>query len=291
VVDEALTKTNTGVTLPARQLGSTLLPRGLVEHAKLLGKHKQVAYDFDHVLHVLELDDGWRTVVVERDACGFDRCCEQLVEVDAAIVQAENQLRRGDCPRRTLGVWKSGPRFGQLKIPTKLAPAECLELVAQQDRYDAAAREVETLKATRRHLRMMLGADEPMPRRLLALGPAKTPGKTAAVEMLAFLQAMQTKLGGHADLMLARCVAQLETNLREYESVERFGFAPGSKCIVVADPRDDDKTDRLATVADVVVAERRRTWGEEIWWHERNVVDAKTGEETVVTVERLKAAS
>ena len=245
-----------------------------------------IAFDFDRSLHAFTAADGTRIVIVKPDAHGFDLLCEQRVEMLAAFAQAQRDLAGVDNPRKTLGVWKSGPKFGAVKLPAKLPPAQCIEVLAQQDRYDAQARKVEQMRADLRHLELYIAESDPLPSRVTKLCPRETPdGKDEAVKLRTFLQAQPDSA---SRLMFGKCIEQLDANLRAYESVELHGFAPGSKCIVVADPRDDE-VDWLATVTDVVVAEKQRTWGEEIWWHERVVVDAKTGEEMTLMVQRLKA--
>jgi hypothetical protein len=258
---------------------------GFVEDPRSLGEVDPRAYDFSRVLYSSALEDGRRTVVVEPHANAFKLCCTEIVELDAKITAAERELGRENCPRRTLGVWKSGPKLGQLRLSAKLSPEECIALLDQQERYDVEARKVEVLKADRRHLRLYIDTSKLVPQFVIDLRPAKTPDKKAAVDMLAFVQETRAKLQT-GQRFFDKCITQLEANLRAYESVERHGFAPGTRCIVEA--RDEGEVDWLGTVADVHVDESR-SWGEDVWWHERDIVDVLIGETMRVSVERLKA--
>lgn len=286
-VDEALTKTG----MPT---GASVYPMGAVAQAYTLGKYQRAVFDFDNILHVCDLSDGWRTIVVEPDPLAFDLVCTQRAELLATIERAEQELRGVDNPRKTLGVWKSGPKFGTLKLPAKLPPEQCVEMLAQQDRYDAAARKVEALRADLQHLERLLAASEPIPERIMKLCPRETPdGKGEAVKLLGLLrvQADASKrflFGAWAtSFIFNKCIAQLEKGLHEYESVEQFGFAPRSRCIFVGDPRDGE-TDCEVEIEDVIVSRAERWSAEPKWWHERDVIDVNTGDRLCVSVTRLR---
>lgn len=263
-------------------------------------KYRLAAYDFERALHVCDLDDDRRTVIVDTYAGGFALCCEQRTALIEKLAQAERELRGVDNPRKTLGVWKSGPKFGQLKLSGKLhSPSMCLALLAQQDRYDAQARKVEVIKADVDRLNDLFAESEPIPECVTKLCPRETPdGKDEAVKLLGLVRTTAMRIGRTSwRSMFEKCVAQLEKNLREYESVELHGFAPRSRCILLADPNEPGDVDREVEVSDVIVSRgdrwqaRQRT--DLKWWeHERDVVYRyDIGQCFTVNVRCLKAVS
>jgi hypothetical protein len=286
-VDEALTKTGTSAASgPMDDVRRAMLVVGT-----------QHPFDFDHDLRLYVCADGRRDVVVNRTDRGFDLCCEQRAEMVETLSQAERELSKVTNPRKVYGVWKSGPKFGALKLPAKLPPAECVETLAQQDRYDAAARKVEAFRADLRHIERLLAASEPIPERVTKLCPRETPGgKEDAIKLLGFLkmQCDSTKRFAFgtwsSQFMFDKCIAQLERGLREYESVEQFGFAPRSRCMFIGDPRDGE-TDCEVEIEDVIVSRGDRWSTEPTWWHERDVIESSTGHRFTVSVERLRATS
>jgi hypothetical protein len=174
-----------------------------------------------------------------------------------------------------------------LKLAAGLPPEQCVEVLARQDKYDAAARKVEALRADLQHLEMLLGADESIPERVTKLCPRETSeGKDEAVKLLGFLREQPDS--ARRSLMFDKCCKQLEANLREYESVEIHGFAPRSRCIFVGDPRDGE-TDCEVEIEDVTVSRNERWSAEPGWWHERDVIDVNTGDRLCVSVTRLRA--
>jgi hypothetical protein len=274
-VDEALTKTGEPLSIDVSALA-------------WFASGKLTAYALGHVLRVFEPVDGTRIAAVVGSPTGFDLCCEQRAALIETLTQAEHDLRGVDNPRKTLGVWKSGPKFGQLKLAAKLPPEQCVEVLTQQDQYDTQARKVEALRADLRHLEMLLAESEPIPERVTKLCPRETPnGKEDAIKLLGMLRMQTThrSFSGHANgLMFDKCISQLESYLREYESVERYGFAPGSRCTFVG----DGETDSEVEIEDVIVSRGERWSAEPVWWHERDVVFSN-GDRSCVAVSRLRA--
>jgi hypothetical protein len=250
---------------------------------------RRLAFDFDHVLHLFRGGEGWRSVIVEPDACSFDLCCTQLIEMHDVLAAEYAHERDIENPRHKLGIWKSGPKFGQLKLPAKLPPEQCVEILAQQERYDAQARKVSQLVDDMRELERHFASDEPIPERVTKLCPRETPnGHTDALALLGLMRETAKRLCS-CERFLGKCISQLEKYLREYESVETYGFAPRSRCIMVADPNEPGDVDREVEIEDVHVSRGSRWSSAPTWNHERDVVEVYgRGDRWSVSVDRLK---
>lgn len=284
-VGEALTKFDGPRSFDRRDVPTDIAVDQLLSRGLLATRRH--AFDFGRVLHVGHVDGG-RIVIVLPTPDGLALCCDQLFALHDELAAAKRALAGVNNPRRTLGVWKSGPKLGAIKLPAKLPPEQCIEVLAQQERYDAQARKVEQLTDGIRELELHFGTDEPLPECIMLLRPAETPdGKQQATEMMEKLQALAVRLCS-VKHFIGRCLAQLESGLREYESVEERGFAPRSRCIMVADPHEPDDVDRQVEITGVRVTKGTRWFGEDTWYHERDVLDLRSGEETTVAVERLK---
>jgi hypothetical protein len=151
------------------------------------------------------------------------------------------------------------------------------------------------LRADLQHLERLLAHDQPIPERVTKLCPRETPnGHTDALALLGFLRAQCDSSKRFAfgtwssQFMFDKCVKQLEKQVREYESVETYGFAPRSRCIFVGDPRDGE-TDCEVEIEDVIVSRGDRWSTEPTWWHERDVIYLDTGDRSCVSVSRLRA--